>query len=98
MQGDLSSQKNSEQQITKFFRLFLDMAGIISTTKGGFEPIEIGDVKFLGSKRDISGILSSGQVSIEDWICSILLQGWVRMHEPEMVVSDDLKTKIWKWR
>lgn len=95
--GSLSTQNNSEREIARFFRIFLDIAGIASATKGQFEPLSIGDIKLTGKKRDVSGILRGGQTSVDDWVCSILFQGWIRMHEPDLLISDDLRYKISKY-
>jgi len=95
--GNLSTHNYSEKEIARFFRIFLDIAGIVSATKGKFEPLSIGDVRLIGKRREVSGILSGGQTSVDDWICSTLFQGWVRMHEPDLRISDDLRYKISKY-
>ena len=95
--GGLSDNLHSDQDISRFFRIFLDLAGIISCTKGQFEPsLKIGDIKLIGKRRDIAGILNSGQTSIDDWLSSILFQGWARLHEPDIIISDDLRYKLSK--
>jgi len=95
--GNLSTKNNTDKEIAQFFRIFLDLAGIVSATKGQIEPLSIGDIKLIGKKKDISGLLSTGQTSVDDWICSVLFQGWVRMHEPDLSISRDLRYVISKY-
>jgi len=94
--GNMSTHNSSEKEINRFFRTFLDSAGFVGVTKGQFTPISIGDIDSIGKKRDVAGILAGEQSSIDDWISSILFQGWIRI-TANFAISKDLRYEISKY-
>ncbi|MFC1956790.1 hypothetical protein ACFLVY_00635 [Chloroflexota bacterium] len=94
--GSLSIHNSSEEEIAQFVGMVLEAASIISVTKGQFEPLSIGDINLIGKKKDVAGTLSGGQAVVENWICSILFQGWTRVHEPSLKISKDLRYEVSK--
>jgi len=73
-----------------FFKLLLDTSGIVSATEGNFYPLGIGDAH-IGPKREIKKIFSGDDDKLDDWMCSILFQGWVKHKKPIFKISKDLR-------
>lgn len=94
-QRPLSAKRVSNEEILEFFRSLLDMTGIVSATNGNLqESFQVGDWKLLGTLSDIRGVFSSADDKISDWMCSTLFQGWVRINDPGLRISRDLRYQI----
>lgn len=77
-------------KIFYFFKFLLDASGIVSATEGSFYPLGIGDAH-IGPKREIKKIFSGDDDKLDDWMCSILFQGWVKHKKRIFKISKDLR-------
>jgi hypothetical protein len=78
-------------KVLQLFALILDAAGVIYATNRDLKYLNIGDIKEIGKRADIQGILlSNNDEQISDLMCSILFQGWVKQKSHTSFVDREL--------
>jgi len=90
----LSPQEYTTEQLSHFFRLLLDTAGLLAATSGDFPTFALGGLSSLGTPADVAGILSDTDSRCADWACSTLFQGWARAATPPLEIGKDLRYSV----
>ena len=80
-------------KIFDFFKFLLDASGIVSATEGSMDHLNIGSAN-IGPMQEIEIILSGEDEKLDDWMCSILFQGWAKFEKPNFWISKDLRYEV----
>lgn len=89
--NNISGGKASNQEMFHFFKLLLDVVGLVSASEGCLNPIRLGNTKLIGRKRDLKGVYKGEDNSVDESMCATLFQGWVKSVKLPYVISKDLK-------
>jgi hypothetical protein len=92
--NDFVVGKVSNQEIYHFLKLLLDVVGLVSATEGSLQPIQLGDTKLIGRKRDLMGVYKGDDSNVDQNMCATLFQGWIKSKNPPFRISKDLRNIV----
>ncbi len=92
--SDIYEGKASNQEMFQFFKLLLDVVGLESASEGCLNPIRLGNTSLIGKKRDLKGVYKGEDNSVDENMCAILFQGWVKTANTPYGISKDLRNEL----
>lgn len=92
--GDFVEGKAPNEEVYHFLKLLLDVAGLVSSTGGTFNPVILGDTKSIGKIKDLRGVYKGDDNKIDENMCATLFKGWIQSKDLDISISKDLKNVV----